>query len=165
MSFEEEMTYYSATRKYLSRFYLKIAANNAKLMLLRFDRILRARKMATTGLLGFGLLSSFSVNHSRWQPSRSSIGRTAARANLTGLVLGCIEANFCKKICVGKLSPRSTQRTPLHSSVISLLYQNFAQFRKKSSNFSKKCFRAVQRSACVDLGESFQTHIYLGVFA
>ena len=37
------------------------------------------------------------------------------RANLTGLVLGCIEANFCKKICVGKLSPRSTQCTPLHS--------------------------------------------------
>ena len=25
---------------------------------------------------------------------------TKDRANLTGLVLGCIEANFCKKICV-----------------------------------------------------------------
>ena len=36
------------------------------------------------------------------------------RANLTGLVLGCIEAKFCKKICVGKLSPRSTQCTPWH---------------------------------------------------
>ena len=26
------------------------------------------------------------------------------------LDIGCTEANFCKKICVGKLSPRSTQR-------------------------------------------------------
>ena len=34
---------------------------------------------------------------------------TKRSANLTGLVLGCIEANFCKKICVWKLSPRSTQ--------------------------------------------------------
>ena len=40
------------------------------------------------------------------------------RANLKGLVLGCIEAKFCKKICVGKLSPRSAQCTPLHSSKI-----------------------------------------------
>ena len=46
------------------------------------------------------------------------------RANLTGLVLSCIEAKFCKKICVGKLSPRSTQCTPLH--------------RSRSSFFSKK---------------------------
>ena len=42
------------------------------------------------------------------------------RANFTRLVLGggggggCIEAKFCKKICVGKLSPRSTKCTPLH---------------------------------------------------
>ena len=35
-------------------------------------------------------------------------------ANLTGLVLSCIEAKFCKKICVGKLLPRSTKCTPLH---------------------------------------------------
>ena len=33
---------------------------------------------------------------------------------LNRLVLGCIEAKFCKKILVGKLSPRSTQCTPLH---------------------------------------------------
>ena len=36
------------------------------------------------------------------------------RANFTRLVLGGIEAKFCNKICVGKLSPRSTQCTPLH---------------------------------------------------
>ena len=30
------------------------------------------------------------------------------------LVIGCIEAKFCKKTCVGKLSPRSTRCTPLH---------------------------------------------------
>ena len=41
------------------------------------------------------------------------------RANLAGLVLGCIEAKFCKKICVGKLSPRFTQCTPLHRSLSS----------------------------------------------
>jgi hypothetical protein len=33
---------------------------------------------------------------------------------LNRIVLGCIEAKFCKKILVGKLSPRSTQCTPLH---------------------------------------------------
>ena len=33
------------------------------------------------------------------------------RANLKVLVLGCIEAKICKKICVGKLSPRSTKCT------------------------------------------------------
>ena len=42
------------------------------------------------------------------------------RANFTRLVLGCIEAKFCKKILVGKLSPRSTQCTPLHRSLISI---------------------------------------------
>ena len=30
------------------------------------------------------------------------------------LVLCCIDANFCKKIFVGKLLTRSTQCTPLH---------------------------------------------------
>ena len=39
---------------------------------------------------------------------------TKDRANWTGLVLGCIETKFCKKICVWKLSPRSTPSTPLH---------------------------------------------------
>ena len=42
-------------------------------------------------------------------------------AGAPGLVLGCIEAKFCKKICVWKLSPRATQCTPLHSSAISIL--------------------------------------------
>ena len=40
------------------------------------------------------------------------------RADFTGLVFGCIETKFCKKIFVGKLSPRSTQCTPLHRSLI-----------------------------------------------
>ena len=35
--------------------------------------------------------------------------------NFLGLVLGCIEAKFCKQVLVGKLSSRSTQCTPLHS--------------------------------------------------
>ena len=41
------------------------------------------------------------------------------RANLNGLVLGCIDAKFCNKICFEKLSPRSTQCTPLHRSLTS----------------------------------------------
>ena len=53
------------------------------------------------------------------------------RANLTGLVLGCIEAKFCKKICVGKLSPRSTQCTPLHRSQSSKFCLKIAEFFAK----------------------------------
>ena len=54
-------------------------------------------------------------------------------------VLGCIEANFCKKICVWKLSPRSTQCTPLHSSAISFFCQNLPIFLQKFAkiNFEK----------------------------
>jgi hypothetical protein len=59
--------------------------------------------------------------------------------NLTRLVLWCIEAKFCKKICVGKLSPRCTQCTPLHrslSSIFSLkIAENVADF---SNNFFQK---------------------------
>ena len=35
------------------------------------------------------------------------------------LVIGCIETNVCTKICVGKLSPRTTLCSPLHRSLIS----------------------------------------------
>ena len=49
------------------------------------------------------------------------------RANLKGLVLGCIEAKFCNKICVGKLSPRSTQCTPLHRSQCSKFCSKIAK--------------------------------------
>ena len=45
---------------------------------------------------------------------RSDHGRVQDRPNFRGLVLGCIEAKICKKICVWKLSPRSTQCAPLH---------------------------------------------------
>ena len=53
----------------------------------------------------------------------SNRSRCIQTANFTGLVLGCIEANFCKKILVGKLSPRSTQCTvskPIFASKYSL---------------------------------------------
>ena len=62
----------------------------------------------------------------RWGGAASSV-HCLDRANLTGLVLGCIEAKFCEKICVGKLSPRSTQCTPLHSSAISIFLSKFCQ--------------------------------------
>ena len=41
------------------------------------------------------------------------------RANFTWLVLGCVEADFCNQIFVGKLSPISTQCTPFYNSQIS----------------------------------------------
>ena len=55
--------------------------------------------------------------------------RLLASANFGELVLGCIEAKFCKYILVGKLSPRSTQCTPLHSSAISIFCKNCQKFR------------------------------------
>ena len=51
----------------------------------------------------------------------------AASTIIRGLVLGCIETKFCKKIlnkfkvCVVKLSPRATQYTPLHCSTTTFL--------------------------------------------
>ena len=47
--------------------------------------------------------------------------------NFEGLVLGCIDADFCKLIRVGKLSPRSTQCTPLHRSLISFFSSKIAK--------------------------------------
>ena len=47
--------------------------------------------------------------------------------NFEVLVLGCIDADFCKKIRVGKLSPRSTQCTPLHRSLISIFSSKIAK--------------------------------------
>ena len=44
-----------------------------------------------------------------------------------GRVLFCIDAKFCKKIRVGKLSPRSTQCTPLHRSLISIFSSKIAK--------------------------------------
>ena len=90
-----------------------------------------------------------------WPPpttwtTRRQLAALLGRANLTGLVLGCIEAKFCKKICVWKLSPRSTQCTPLHSSAISKFAKNLLIFTifsikkskiensEKSSNFFDK---------------------------
>ena len=58
------------------------------------------------------------------------------RANLIGLVLGSIEAKFCNKICVLKLSPRSTQRTPLHYSTLTFVFK-FAIICPKNAIFSE----------------------------
>ena len=59
------------------------------------------------------------------QPGGSVRGE---RANFTGLVNGCVETKFCNKICVRKLSPRSTQCTPLHRSLISKFSLKIAEF-------------------------------------
>ena len=59
---------------------------------------------------------------------------SAKWSNYIGLVLFCIDAKFCKKICVWKLSPRSTQCTPLHISAISIFCKKLP---KNSLNFAK----------------------------
>ena len=70
--------------------------------------------------------------------------------NFEGLVLGCIDPDFCKYILVGKLSPRSTQCTPLHRSsiskfqpkivnIFSRLNIEFPIFSFSSSNFAFFC--------------------------
>ena len=81
--------------------------------------------------------------------SQNGYGRSVRleRANLKGLVLGCIEAKFyfgrlksCKKICVGKPSPRSTQCTPLHRSQCSKFYSKIAEnITNFSPNLMKFC--------------------------
>ena len=53
--------------------------------------------------------------------------RRARNYEVIGLVLGCIEATFCKEILVVKLSPRSTQCTPLHRSLISIFSWKIAE--------------------------------------
>ena len=52
-----------------------------------------------------------------------------------GLVLGCIDAKFCKKICVGKHSPRSTQWTPLHRFQRSVFPKSTRSTRKPEIRF------------------------------
>jgi len=65
--------------------------------------------------------------------------------NLTRLVLWCIEAKFCKKICVGKLSPRCPQCTPLHRSLSSFFSLKIAEIFRKFCWFFKQCFSKVVR--------------------
>ena len=54
---------------------------------------------------------------------------SAKWSNFIGLSLFSTDAKFCKKICVWKLSPRSTQCTPLHSSAISIFCLKIAKFK------------------------------------
>ena len=72
-------------------------------------------------------------------PAPQPAGRVLT--NLTGLVLGCIEVKFCKKICVRKLSPRSTRCTPLHCSKITF----FASIQPRTSPV--KCARSSNAAA------------------
>ena len=51
-------------------------------------------------------------------------------SNFMRLVLCCIKIKFCNKIFVGKLSPRSTQCTPLHRSLISKFSLKFSSAEK-----------------------------------
>ena len=79
-----------------------------------------------------GGLPDFAPRDARW-----CTAPPAGTANFTGLVLGCIETKFCKKICVWKLSPRSTQCTPLHSSAISFFVKFLPRLLLKFCKFGK----------------------------
>ena len=82
----------------------------------------------------------FLVNRSH--PGENTIGNLnrwvilKSNFEVSGLVFSCIETKFCKKILVGKLSPRSTQCTPLHRSLISKFSSNFAFFKKFANFFA-----------------------------
>ena len=62
-----------------------------------------------------------------------------------------------------KLSPRSTQCTPLHPSVSSFRCQKIAKVRKSLTKFGWifECWAVQKRANLVDLAKSFPTRIYL----
>ena len=60
---------------------------------IRIQRTYRARMAA----LAAHREESLPTRSLRFDPTAAAL---LGRANLTGLVLGCIEAKFCKKICV-----------------------------------------------------------------
>ena len=55
------------------------------------------------------------------------------RANFTRLVLGCIEAKFCNKICVGIAICFESSRRDLHNALLCTVLE-----RSQSSNFCSK---------------------------
>ena len=81
------------------------ALENAAILV--FERSLWRKWERTTSWSGWRSTSA-SWTPSRWPPGGSVRGE---RANLTRLLIGCIEAKFCKKMCVGKLLTRSTRFT------------------------------------------------------
>ena len=98
---------------------------------------------------------------------------SAKWSNFIGLVLFCIDTKLCKIICVWKLSPRSTQCTPLHSSAIlifclklkakqfatckickhletlAFFLKIFAIFWQTSSNYSEKVWFWSSAKECI----------------
>ena len=118
----------------------------ACLLISIFNNMLTISHLKSTGMLQ----SPHHCNLSTTLPWGSVHGE---RANFAGLVLGCIEADFCNQIFVGKLSPRSTQYPPLHRSPVPIINnlpifsQNLSNFWQ-NWNFDKKewDWRAVQRS-------------------
>ena len=95
----------------------------------RVEDFFRALVRTCVRFFGFRCVFRFTARRV-FRPFRGRAANLALRSihsiwrNLTGLVLGCIEAKFCKKICVWKLSPRSTQCTPLHRSKITFFSKN-----------------------------------------
>ena len=142
-----------------SYFYLVLSLSLSPILKDTQTRQLRkdAQRLQNCGLRSLALRSAKDSAPER--PRRGTRGRVCGRrggeargANLTGLVLGCIEAKFCNKICVWKLSPRSTQCTPLHSSVISFfvkICQIFCKICKILTNFDKKMRLRSRAKECI----------------
>ena len=63
---------------------------------------------------------------------------SAKWSNFTGLVLFCIDAKFCKKICVGKLLTRSTRFTCFCTVHISIFQKCFVKLFRNFRHFFQK---------------------------
>ena len=87
---------------------------------------------------GKGSISNLSTKVPGGQGAQGGLrhGRTAPldRAKFTGLVLGCIEAKFCKQILVGKLLTRSTRFTCFCAAPISKVQRKTRQIFPISSD-------------------------------
>ena len=88
--------------------------------------------------------------------SASARGAPAAQANLTGLVLGCIEAKFFARKYAFESSRRDLHNALFCTDLKSHFLNNLLDFVLK--NVILELRKGVH---CVDLGEIFQTHIYL----
>ena len=90
-----------------------------------------------------------------------------------GLVLGCIETKFCKKMCVRQHFPSSTRFASFCTAAISKFSQKIG-FKKQQFlwNFSKKLqmsqnlqifvkFQKIQHENLVDFEKCCKTHIFL----
>ena len=100
------------------RFFLSMRLHNSWLRMTYFQsstfKVLSVPSLFMTGPLLSSQTSSRALLSRGWPPQRSRLRRRMNNElnfppNFERLVLGCIDADFCKKILVGKLLTRSTR--------------------------------------------------------